>query len=221
MTLLRRIFFVLLKLSALVLLLILGVVIFSNQFINSTTKNHIYHSLETIPANRVGLVLGTSPYLRKNVPNPYFHYRISAAANLYQADKIKYLVLSGDNSTPWYNEPAHMRRYLMSLGVPDSVIYLDYAGLRTLDSVIRCREIFGQSSFTVISQEFHNQRAVFLGRRKGLDVIGFNAVDVTLRQSLKTRVREWFARVKVFYDLVVGKQPRHLGDSIIIGEIIQ
>lgn len=217
MSILFKIFRNLLRIMLLLAILLLLVVVVSNQLIGHSSRKYIYDSEEQIPANRVGLVLGTAPFVRRDVPNPYFQNRMAAAARLYHAGKVEYLVVSGDNRTPWYNEPEQMRRELLRLDVPDSLIYLDYAGLRTLDSVVRCSEIFGQNGFTVISQEFHNQRAIFIARRKGIDAIGFNALNVPAGQSLKTRFREYFARVKVFYDLLIRKQPRHMGERIMVG----
>lgn len=199
-------------------LLLLGILALSTQLIRNGSHEYLYDSEDSIPVNKVGLVLGTAPFLRKDIPNPYFQHRMAAATRLYNSGKVQYLVVSGDNRTRWYNEPEQMRRELVRMGVPDSVIFLDYAGLRTLDSVVRCKEIFGQEGYTIISQKFHNQRAVYIARQKGMDVVGYNAVNVTYRQNMKTQFREWFARVKVFSDLLMKKQPRHLGDSIIIGE---
>ncbi|MFO7978037.1 MAG: ElyC/SanA/YdcF family protein [Bacteroidales bacterium] len=215
--LLRRFSIPLIRILILSVLLVLTVMLFSNLKIRHASLQYLYDSEQVVPGNRVGLVLGTAPFLRKDVANPYFQHRMDAAAKLYHAGKVEYLIVSGDNRTRWYNEPEQMRRHLVALGVPDSVIYLDYAGLRTLDSVVRANEVFGQQQFTIISQEFHNQRAVYLARYKGLRAIGFNAADVSAGQNLKTQVREWFARVKVFYDLLIHKRPRHLGDPVMVG----
>lgn len=102
----------------------------------------------------------------------------------------------------------------MAQGIPESRIFLDYAGFRTLDSVVRAKEIFGQDRFTVISQKFHNERAVYLARHYDIEAIGFNAQDVSVNNGFKTRIREWLARVKVFVDLLTNKQPKFLGEQI-------
>jgi SanA protein len=171
-----------------------------------------------VPHNRVGLVLGTSNRMRDGSPNLFFAYRMAAAARLYHHRKVDYLVLSGDNSQKYYNEPEMMQNALLELGVPKNRIYLDYAGLRTLDSVVRCRKIFGQSRFTIISQAFHNQRALFIAQHYGLDAVGFNAEDVTGRNGVKVQLREMLARVKVFLDLyLLNKQPKYLGEEVEIG----
>ncbi|MCL1943486.1 MAG: YdcF family protein [Candidatus Azobacteroides sp.] len=186
----------------------------ANYKINSATRYNVYENINAVPYNKVGLVLGTSKYLRANTLNPYFKYRIDAAANLFKAGKISYIVVSGDNRHHSYNEPEDMKKALMEQGIPKEKIYLDYAGFRTLDSVVRINMIFGQSSFTVISQKFHNERAVFIAENYGLNAVGYNARDVEIPLGFKVKVREIFARVKVFIDLLIGKDPKFLGEPI-------
>jgi SanA protein len=112
-----------------------------------------------------------------------------------------------------------MRDALLALGVPDSCIVLDYAGFRTLDSVVRCEEVFGEDSVTIISQEFHNQRAVFIANKSHLSAIAFNAQEVNKNYSFRTRIREYFARVKCVLDIyLLGTSPKFLGDKIKIGK---
>lgn len=162
---------------------------------------------------------GTSHSLRNGNANPFFKNRIDAAAQLYFGGKVSYLIVSGDNRTLDYNEPARMRAALVKLGVPDSVIYSDYAGLRTFDSVLRCRNIFGQNKFTVISQQFQNERALYIAHHYDMDAIAFNAGAVASEQGFQTTIREYFARVKMFIDLyITHAQPRHGGFQIKIGE---
>ncbi len=189
----------------------------ANQVIRVSSDGYIYDSLDNIPPNKVGLVLGTSHRVRDGGPNPYFFNRMQAAAELYHNGKVEYLIASGDNRTQWYNEPEQMRRELVRLGVPDSAIYLDYAGLRTLDSVIRCNKVFKQDSFTIISQRFHNQRAVYIGRQHGLEVVAYNAADVKSSSHNKIQIREWFAKVNVFMDQITKKQPKFTGEQVHIG----
>lgn len=187
-----------------------------NFRIRSEAKPYLYNNTKLIPENNVGLLLGTSPKLSNGSRNLYFDYRITAASALFKAGKINYILISGDNRRRDYNEPEEMKKALLKLGVPDSAIYLDYAGLRTLDSVVRAKEIFGQDSLTIISQRFHNERAIFLANQYGIRTVGFNAKDVNAAAGFKTRVRELLARVKVFVDITTGKQPQHLGDKISI-----
>ena len=139
---------------------------------------------------------------------------MNAAAELYYEDKVDVLILSGDNATLEYNEPIMMKKYLEDYGIPDSVIFLDYAGFRTLDAIVRCREIFGQDSFTVVSQEFHTRRAVFLAACKDINAVGYNAKSPEGYLHFWTNMREILARVKVFIDLIFNKQPKFLGEKI-------
>jgi SanA protein len=193
------------------------VLLLSNQLIRVSSESYLYNDAERIPYNTVGLVLGTSHRVRNGGPNPYFHHRMEAAASLYHAGKVSYLLVSGDNRTVWYNEPEQMRQQLVELGVPDHVIYADHAGLRTRDSVIRCSEVFGQDSFTIISQRFQNQRAVFIARNLNLNVVAFNAADVDHQQNSRIQIREWFARIVVFLDILKGTGPERTDEKVIIG----
>lgn len=191
-----------------------------NQTIKKHTAAQIYNEVITIPQNKVGLLLGTSPKLKNGNNNLYFDYRILAAVELYKAGKIKYILISGDNRREEYNEPEEMKKALMQKGVPEKFIYLDYAGFRTLDSVVRAKEVFGQNQLTIISQRFHNERAIYLAEKNGINAIGYNAKDVNAYAGLKTNIRELLARVKMFIDLAIDKQPHFLGEKIIIGKII-
>lgn len=174
----------------------------------------LYKNAATVPVQKVGLLLGTSKFLRNGKLNPYYHYRVEAAAELIRAGKIKYLVISGDNTTANYNEPESMKADLIAMGIDSTILYLDYAGLRTLDSIVRLQKIFGQDSVTIISQAFHNERAVYLASRYGIAAIGYNARDVGNKVGFNVQVRERFARVKMFLDLLFGKDPKHLGEKV-------
>lgn len=198
-----------------IFLAILFMTILANWRIPNDTKEFVYDDINDIPKQKVALVLGASERLKGGYFNPYFVYRIEAATELYKKGKVKAFVVSGDNSRISYNEPQDMHDALVSKGIPDSVIYMDYAGFRTLDSVVRLKEIFGQDSCIIVSQKFHNERAIYIARYYGINAYGYNAADVRLsRTSYKTKVREWFARVKVFVDILVGKQPKFLGEQI-------
>ncbi len=204
----KRIFW----LSFSIIILIIFIIILANCLISRETK-YTYNDVDSIPANKVGLLLGSAKNLGDR-PNYYFVHRIDATAELYKSGKIKYIVASGDNSRKEYDEASDMRDALIEKGVPDSVIYLDYAGFRTLDSVVRMNKIFGQTSFTIISQQFHNERAIYIAKQYGFDVVGYNAKDVGRKAGFKTKKRELFARVKVFVDMLINKQPKFLGEKI-------
>lgn len=198
------------------ILIILSLVsiLWANSTINKQTESRIYFDTDSIPENNVGLLLGTSKFLRNGNSNQYFENRISATIQLYKVGKIKNVVISGDNSKKDYNEPEDMKNELIKRGIPEDRIYLDFAGFRTYDSVFRMKEIFGQDRFTIISQEFHNQRAVYIASALKLNAIGFNAKDVNAYNGFKTKIREKFARVKMFIDLIFDKKPKFLGDKI-------
>lgn len=189
---------------------------FANRAINDATQGLLYSDTEDVPYNKTGLLLGTGKYLSNGMINPFYRNRIVAAAELIRSGKIKYLVISGDNSRKGYSEPEDMRADLIAQGIDSKSIYLDYAGFRTFDSVVRLKKIFGQDSVTIISQPFHNQRAIYIAKREGVAAVGYNAKDVTAAQGLKTSIRERFARVKVFVDFAIGKQPHFLGEKILI-----
>ncbi len=179
-------------------------------------KQYCFDEIEALPQAKVGLLLGTTPRLADGRVNLFFKYRIEAAKELIDSGKVDTLLISGDNSEANYNEPESMRRALLAKGVAEEKIVLDYAGFRTLDSVIRAKEVFGQEKLTVISQPFHNYRAVFIARSKGLEAVGFNANDVAVKTSLKVRLREVFARWVAVGDVIFQRQPKFLGEKIII-----
>lgn len=189
----------------------------SFYWVENSTKENLFDSASDVPVCKVGLVLGTSHYLGNGSENLYFSYRIDAAVKLFESKKVRKFILSGDNRVNDYNEPKEMRKALMSRGIPDSCLVLDYAGLRTFDSMVRCKDIFGQDSVIVVSQQFHNARSVFIAKKIGLTAFGFNAQKVTTQKALKIKVREFFSRIKCVLDLYVFKtKPKHMGEKITI-----
>ena len=189
-------------------------VLWINLEVTKTGKQYSYSSVNAIPHNHCAVVLGTNKYLSAGKVNMYYTYRIQSAVLLYKSKKADYIIVSGDNKHRSYNEPISMYNDLLEAGIPKERIILDYAGFRTLDSVVRCFMVFGQHQFTVISQPFHNHRAIFIGRKRGLDVIAFNAGDQSGRPSVKVVLREIGARVLLAYDLLSGTQPHFLGEQI-------
>lgn len=185
----------------------------AHTVITQVAQPYIYKSVDKIPYRKVGLLLGAAKKLGK-VHNAYFDYRIAAAVELYKAGKIKYILVSGDNHVHSYNEPEDMRTDLVNAGVPDSAIISDYAGFRTYDSVVRAKKVFGQNAVTIISQEFHNKRALFIAMHEGIDAVAYNAGEVTSRVGFNTRRRELAAVINVFFDLLFDRKPRFLGEPI-------
>lgn len=191
-------------------------ILINDYFISYSTNLQTFSNIDLLPKAKVGLLLGTSKFTKDGRNNLFYDYRLKAAKELLDKDKIEYLILSGDNSTNSYNEPHTMKNDLLKLGVDESKMYLDYAGFRTLDSVVRAKEVFNESNFTIISQEFHNQRALFIANNKNISANAFNAKDVPTNQSLLVLTREKLARVKTILDLFFKVQPKFLGEKIII-----
>lgn len=186
--------------------------------IGKAARGRTYSDIRDIPHRRVGLVLGCSRQLSDGRPNLFFRNRIGAAAELYRAGKVDYLLVSGDNHIHAYDEATDMKNALIQSGVPPEKIHCDFAGFRTLDSVVRAKEVFGQKDVTIISQEFHNERAIFIASHRGLDAIGFNAPEVNAYDSFKTRCREKLARVATLVDVfVLHRKSRFLGEQVAIG----
>jgi len=205
-----------LLISIFLLITLLGITILGCYvWIELQTKDRLYSDINTIPEKNVALLLGTAKRLPHGRINRYFKYRIDAAVQLYKAGKVKHILASGSNHTKHYNEPKEMKKALMAQGVPAKAITLDYAGLRTLDSVVRCRAIFSQEDIIVVSQPFHNKRALFISDFYQIKAIGFNAKDVPLHEDLKTPLREILARSKAVLDLYfLGTQPKYLGEKV-------
>lgn len=189
-------------------------VVVSNIWIVKSTENEVYTDLSKLPNHRVALVLGTSHRTSTGGANPFFEKRIETAAKLYRLGKVDYFILSGDNSTRFYNEPLKMKNALIKLGVPASAITLDHAGLRTLDSVVRSKAIFGQEKIIIITQPFHSYRALFISHFYGIDAVAMVAGEPDYDDSVKVRIREYFARTKAILDLYVFNiGPRFLGEK--------
>lgn len=137
---------------------------------------------------------------------------MEATARLWKEGKVKYLILSGNNDSEYYNEPVDMQRALVKLGVPASVMTLDYAGYRTFDSVVRCKDVFNQEKITIISQNFHNARALYIGNHEGMEAIAFAAQDVPDGYSLRTLIREYLARPNAILDVYVLRPQTEKGN---------
>jgi SanA protein len=203
----------LVRISFVIFLLPLSALLISNHLINSFAEGKTYTNTSQIPKNEVGLILGTSKKIKGGQSNPYYTNRILATVSLYNSNKIDFVLVSGDNGSIYYNEPMTMKNDLIAQGIPAEHIFLDYAGFRTLDSMVRAKEVFGLTTVTVISQKFHNERAIYIAEKKGLKAIGFNAADIALESGFRVQLREYFARVKVFLDLALKVQPRFYGDK--------
>lgn len=200
------------------LLLVAGIIFiaWANYSIKKDSDAHISYNIKDVPAMKAALLLGTGKNLSNGQPNAYFYNRIQATADLFKSGKIQYIIVSGDNSQKNYNEPEDMQIALMQYGVPKDKIFFDFAGFRTLDSVVRAKEIFGQTKLIIVSQKFHNERAVFLAKQNGIEAFGYNAPDVNKYAGLKTNMREYLAKAKAYLDLILGVKPKFGGDKVLI-----
>ena len=206
----RRILF------AAICLFVLGVVasalamIAADRRVESRAAGRVFTSVEGVPVREFGLLLGTTRLVRGKYRNDYFYKRIRAAADLYRAGKIRRIIVSGDNSRTDYNETGDMKRELVAEGVAPEDVLMDYAGFRTLDSVVRARNLYGATELTVISQMFHVERAVYLADRHGIDAIGFAAEDSGVQSArMRLGVRESFARVLAVLDAEILHRKPH------------
>ncbi|MDP1589831.1 MAG: ElyC/SanA/YdcF family protein [Prosthecobacter sp.] len=187
------------------------------QWIAMAGKGRCHADVQTVPEAPVVVVLGTSARLADGRANLFFLPRMEAAAALFKAGKVRALIVSGDNRSQGYDEPSEMKRVLAQLGVPEARIVCDYAGFRTLDSVVRAKEVFGQSQVIFVSQRFHNTRAIYLARAFGIEAWALNAKDVPVALSVKTFLREKLACVKAVLDVnVLGTRPKFLGEKVAV-----
>lgn len=170
-----------------------------------------------LPAVDVALILGAAPIGPEGGPNRYFEYRLDAAAALLRAEKVKYVLVSGDRRGADYDEPTAMRAGLLARGVPGERIYRDFAGVRTRDSVVRANDVFGQKRLIIVSQHFHLARAIFLARQDGIEAWGLAAQDVVRPYSVLTTLRRYPSALRAYYDVWFDTPPRHGGRAIVIG----
>lgn len=195
--------------------LVLGIltIAFSNIIIISKTRNQVQEEIKELENATVALVLGTSKSTRVGEENLFFKDRMQAAADLYKEGKVKHIIVSGDNRTQYYNEPKDMLAALQELGIPSKAITLDYAGLRTLDSIVRCKEVFGQDDVIIVTQRFHAYRALFIANYYGLDAQTYMA-NFESETYPTLLFREVIARMLAVADLyVLKKKPKFLGEK--------
>lgn len=199
------------RISAVVCIVLISSILLIDRWFSAQASSRIFESPSDIPSRSVGLVLGTSKYIAKSL-NPYYQYRMDAALTLYQQGKIDVLLLSGDNAHRSYNEPWTMKRDLLKAGLPEQDIVLDYAGFRTLDSVVRAKKVFEADHFVIITQRFHCERALFIADRNQIDAICLAVPSPKGMAGLKIRAREVLARIKAILDLyVLNMQPKFSG----------
>lgn len=200
----------------------LGVVVAGCElWVASVASAACFDRVADVPHAPTAVVLGCSDTLPNGSDNPYFGPRIDAAAELFHAGAVAHVIVSGDNHSVHYDEPTAMKAALVERGVPAERVHCDYAGFRTLDSIVRAELVFGQKRFVVVSQRFHAERAVFLARSRGLDAFGFCAPGIeggVGGVGLSLRLREVAARFVAVLDArVLGTQPKFLGEPVGLG----
>ena len=193
----------------------IAIMLICNQIVVNNAKGKVFSEIDSIEYNKVGLLLGTTPKARfDRITNYFFIYRVDAAEQLYKAGKIEKILISGDeHSLDGVNEPECMRDSLVARGIPASDIILDGKGYRTICSVVNAYKVYGLKSFTIISQKFHNERAIYQAEHLGLDVENiqaYNAKDPKSRRAYLTTIREYFARVKMFLDLLTSDNIKYV-----------
>lgn len=189
---------------------------YNNDNMANTSKPFIYSDVEKIPFKQAALLLGTTKYLVGGRVNYFYKYRIDATVALFKAGKVNAIVVSGDNSRKGYDEPTDMHDDLVARGIPSKYITLDYAGFRTLDSVVRADAIFDLEDYIIVSQPFHLERAIYIAQAKGQEVLGFVAKDFkNTVWAKRMEHRELLARAKAFLDLyILGKEPKFYGKKV-------
>ena len=186
--------------------------LWADRVCQSAAAGRIFRSVDNVPGNDVALVLGTGRLTPRGNTNLHFTQRIQAAAALYHSGKVRHLLVSGDNHVATYDEPTDMRDALVAADVPTNAITCDYAGFRTLDSVVRAKTVFGLTRLTIVTEEFHCPRALWIARERGLNAVAFAAPDLSARWSARVKAREALARVWCAIDLhVLNRGPKFSG----------
>ncbi len=182
-----------------------------DRHMSATAAPRLFARVAQVPRRPAALVLGTAK-LCDGRPNRFYEHRLDAAAALWHAGRVAAILVSGDNGRVGYDEPSDMRRDLIGRGVDPACITRDHAGFRTLDSIVRAERVFGLHAYVIVSQRFHCERAIWLARQRGHDVVGYAAADVGGAWHLRARAREVLARTAAWLDVqVLGREPRYLG----------
>lgn len=196
----------LIPLVALVLLIDIGT--------SYLVKDRIFTDIEKLPKREYAVVLGTAKFYPSGKPNLYYKYRLAAAREIARHKKVDYFLMSGDNKTPYYNEPKVMTDDLRKMGVDRSLIQQDYSGFNTLDSIIRANKVFKLKPFTIVSQRFHCERALVIAKFHHIDAVCF--VAKYPEKHYWVRMRESIARVAMVLDLLRGADASSLAESKVV-----
>lgn len=171
-------------------------------------RDKVYTDMQQLPHREYAVVLGTAKFYSKDVPNEYYKYRLETATSLIQHNKVDKLLLSGDNKTPYYNEPKTMTNDLLKMGLSGNQIRQDYAGYSTFDSIIRAKQVYKLPPFTIVSQKFHCERALLVAKFRDIDAICYAAKYP--EGAYQVRIREIVARSAMVFRLLIGAEPQTL-----------
>jgi vancomycin permeability regulator SanA len=179
----------------------------SVAFVRTSAAGNVFTEAD-VPAAPVALVLGAQVN-SDGTPSAFPAARLDLAKRLYDAGRVKVILVSGDNMAKEYDEPTAMRTYLIAHGVPASKVVADYAGFDTYDSCTRAKRIFGVTNLIVVSQSYHIPRAVATCVRLGLNAsgVGDDSARVFEQAWRNGAIRDQVACVKTVIDLVTQRDP--------------
>lgn len=183
-----------------------------NYYVKSSTKKHIYYSIKKFPRNDVGIIFGAG--INGDQPSKYLKDRLDAGILLYKAKRINKILLSGDNGREEYDELTVMKNYCFNNGVDTTKIFIDYAGFDTYSTMYRAKHIFKIKKATLISQEYHLNRAIYIGNSLGIKSVGFSANKGEYRGYKYVTFREYLSTFKSFFDVLRNREPHFLGHPI-------
>jgi SanA protein len=192
-------------------------VISVNYYVKSSTKKQIYYSLKKFPKNDVGIIFGAG--INGDQPSKYLKDRLDAGILLYKANRINKILLSGDNGRDEYDELTVMKNYCFNHGVDTTKIFIDYAGFDTYSTMYRAKHIFNIKKATLISQEYHLNRAIYIGRKLGIKSVGYSANQGDYLGYKYVTFREYASIFKAFFDVLRNREPRFLGNPIDINGV--
>lgn len=190
----------------------LSIVIGMNWYVRSQTNALIYNSANKVPKESVGIIFGAG--IRNGRPSKYLKDRLDAGIELYRQKKIDKILLSGDNGSDEHDELTVMKLYCREHGVDTTKVFLDYAGFDTYSTMYRAKQIFNIESAVLVSQEYHLNRAIYVGNQLGVKSVGMAADVGEYRKYHYVRFRECFTVCKAVIDVVRGRKPHFMGNKV-------
>ena len=206
-----------LKIALYLAIIGLVAIISVNYYVKSSTKKNIYYSIKKFPKNDVGIIFGAG--INGDQPSKYLKDRLDAGIALYKANRINKILLSGDNGRDEYDELTVMKNYCFNHGVDTTKIFIDYAGFDTYSTVYRAKHIFNIKKATLISQEYHLNRAIYIGQKLGIKSVGYSANNGEYLGYKYVTFREYGSIFKSFFDVLRNREPRFLGNPIDINGV--